>query len=47
MTSGKGEMVDTWGTIAEAVTLAGWAGEFVDVGLALLLRSEGIMLVSS
>ena len=31
----------------ETITLAGWEGGFVDVGLALLLRSEGIMLVGS
>jgi hypothetical protein len=40
-------MVDTWGTMSETVTLAGWAAGFVDVGLALLLRPEGIMLVGS
>jgi len=40
-------MVETWGTMSETVTLAGWPGGFVDAGLALLLRSEGIMLGGS
>ena len=33
--------------MSETVTLVGWEGGFADVGLALLLRSEGMMLVGS
>ena len=35
--------------MSETVMLAGWEGgfKFADVGLALLLRSEGILLVGS